>query len=395
MPDIHAVAFLRRYASFLLPAVLFLAAMFVLEHLNGRFWLNDFRVYWSAADALLHGQQVYGLPFGESTGFFKYSPFVAMLFEPFALLPFHVASVVWFWCIAGATIAVIIRLHRLLLQHIVLGPLARPNLLLVLSLLCVANHVVRELHLGNVNMMLLLLAVVAYASADQRPRLAGVLLAVLFMVKPYLCILVIPFLVRGHWKLVGAGVAAGVAMLALPVVFGFSHSFDLHSAWLQSMVQHGDYLTSGNTISSLLHRTTGVTDTAPLQVGIIALTMVVATILAWRLHKEGPMSMGNYVLFFGLLALVPNLVITDTQHFLLALPLFSFAIHKLAERRAPIVLALFIVICILHGANSSDLLGGELSDKVNAWGVLGVANLMLIALSARIACRQLNDPRTA
>jgi len=75
--------------------------------------------------------------------------------------------------------------------------------------------------------------------------------------------------------------------------------------------------------------------------------------------------------------------------------LFSFVIHKLAERRAPIVLGLFIVICILHEANSSDLLGSELSDKVNAWGVLGVANLMLIALSAGIACGQLNDPRTA
>ncbi len=392
MPDIHAVAFLRRYASFLLPAVLFFAAMFVLEHVNGRFWLNDFRVYWSAADALLHGQQVYGLPFGESTGFFKYSPFVAMLFVPFALLSFQVASVVWFWCIAGATIAVIIRLQRILQQHVVLDPVARPNLLLVLSLLCVANHVVRELHLGNVNMMLLLVAVMAYSNAHARPRLTGVLLAGLFMAKPYLGILLIPFLTRGHWRLIGACILAGGAMLALPVVFGVANLPDLHREWLRSMVQHGDYLTSGNTISSLLHRATGIADAAPLQIGIIAVTMVAAVILAWRLRKKSTLSADNYVLFFGLLALVPNLVITDTQHFLLALPLFVFAIHELAYRRDPVLLVIFIIICLLHGANSSDLLGSELSDKVNSFGMLGAANLLLVAMSVFLARRSARDP---
>lgn len=365
--------------------------MFVLEHVNGRFWLNDFRVYWSAADALLHGQQVYGLPFGESTGFFKYSPFVALLFVPFALLPFQIASVVWFWCVAGAAIAVVIRLQRLLQQRIVANPLRRPNLLLVLSLLCVANHVVRELHLGNVNMMLLLLAVVAYANADQRPRLAGMVLSLLFMVKPYLGILIIPFVVRGHWKLVAASASAGVAMLAVPLVIGFSNSVNLHQEWFRSMLQHGDYLTSGNTISALLHKATGVADAAPLQMGIIALTLAAAIILAWRFRGESTVSTCNYVLFFGLLALVPDLVITDTQHFLLALPLFSFVIHRLADRRDPILFVLFIAICMLHGANSSDLLGSELSDKVNAWGVLGVANIVLVALSTWLARRPAPD----
>ena len=40
----------------------------VLEVVNGRFRLNDLRVYVMAADALRHGQQVYGVPFGLDTG---------------------------------------------------------------------------------------------------------------------------------------------------------------------------------------------------------------------------------------------------------------------------------------------------------------------------------------
>ena len=381
------MAELKPYRTFLLIALICFTAMFVLEHINGRSWFSDFRVYWSAADALLHGQQVYGVPFGESTGFYKYSPFVAMLFVPFALLPFEVASAVWYWCVAAATVASIIALHRLLGQHVFMRTARRTDLILFLGLLCIGNHLVREIHLGNVNVVLMLLALLAFRASSERPAITGALLALLFMVKPYLGILFVPFALRGQWRVMAAAVATGAAMLALPVLFGSSRSLELHREWLQAMAQHSGYLNSGDTLSSLMHRATGIADAMPLRSGIIGVVVALTVILAWRIRNTGPQDSSAYLLFFGILALVPNLVITDTQHFLWALPLFAFVLHHLFRHRDVPVLIAFVVLCLLHGGNSSDLLGSDLSYRMEAWGVLGMANLLLITLCVLIAAR--------
>ena len=82
----------REQRPLVLVIITLVAAAMVLEIVNGRFWLNDFRVYWSAADALVHHRQVYGIPFGEDTGFFKYAPIVAIAFVPFTLLPYGLAA---------------------------------------------------------------------------------------------------------------------------------------------------------------------------------------------------------------------------------------------------------------------------------------------------------------
>src|SRR5689334_7590025 len=98
-------------------AVLVLAAL-VLEHVNGRFWLSDLQVYWSAADALLHGGRVYGVAFGEDTGFYKYAPVVALAFVPAALLPFSWIAHVHFLLIGVALGIVFVRMERLMMRNI-------------------------------------------------------------------------------------------------------------------------------------------------------------------------------------------------------------------------------------------------------------------------------------
>ncbi|MBK7618262.1 MAG: hypothetical protein IPJ10_02835 [Flavobacteriales bacterium] len=58
--------------------------LFVLEHVNGRFWLNDFRVYYGAGEALLNGEPLYGVAHGLGTGMFKYAPALALFYALFA-----------------------------------------------------------------------------------------------------------------------------------------------------------------------------------------------------------------------------------------------------------------------------------------------------------------------
>lgn len=352
--------------------------MFTLEHINGRFWLSDFKVYWGAADALLRGKAVYGVAFGESTGYYKYSPFVALLFTPLAALPFEIASIIWFVCIAVALLAALLQLHRILLE-LRIEPRLNDNTLLCLALLCIGNHVVRELHLGNINLPLLLLATLAFRWRTSKHWATGSALALLFMVKPYLGLVALPMLLQGRWQILRGAVIAGCGMLILPLVLGPGKAITLHREWLASMSAHGDYLTSGNTIASVLAHIPGVRNGTGLQLGIILFAVLVIGGSAWRWRSQTGTA-HHFLLHFGALALVPNLVITDTQHFLLTLPLFMFVLFHARTLAWPILVP-FIVVLLAHGTNSSDLLGHGLSDRVNAWGVLGLANVALVIIA--------------
>ena len=44
-------------------AATLLLLIFIVENINGRFWLNDFKVYCGGALAFLHGEPVYGVAF--------------------------------------------------------------------------------------------------------------------------------------------------------------------------------------------------------------------------------------------------------------------------------------------------------------------------------------------
>src|SRR4028119_1906921 len=100
------------YGFILFASVLFLAA-FVIENINGRFQLYDFLVYYSAADALLQGKQVYGIPFGLGSGFYKYAPFVLFLFIPYCVLSFKAACVIHFALLSFCFIASFLLLRNL------------------------------------------------------------------------------------------------------------------------------------------------------------------------------------------------------------------------------------------------------------------------------------------
>jgi hypothetical protein len=79
-------------------------AYYILEWYNGRAQMADFRVYYDAANALIHGDTLYGKAFGVSSGFYKYSPFACIPFIPLAVIPYPIASILYY----GITTAAII-----------------------------------------------------------------------------------------------------------------------------------------------------------------------------------------------------------------------------------------------------------------------------------------------
>ena len=166
----------------------------------------DFRAYWLAGHHLLNGTPLYpgpdtilGLP-----DEFRYLPIVAILFVPFALLPYSVALAIWIVLQVATAAAVGVALIRRL------PPLWRPW--------AAAGYVfflglVLEVTLGNVNLLSLGLALAAWRFRD-RALPAGLLLAAAVGLKFLPLTLLLFYVASGRWRPVLTGGLIGIAALA-------------------------------------------------------------------------------------------------------------------------------------------------------------------------------------
>lgn len=368
-------------------AVLVLLAL-TMDVVNGRFWLSDFRVYWGAADALIHGMPVYGVAFGEDTGFFKYAPIVAIAFIPAALLPFKIAAVIHFVFIGLALMLCQVALERVLMRHVFGTYPPRMMLRGIVGLLIIAVLLARELHLGNINLWLVLGAVLATeALLNESHGRAGLLLGALWFVKPYLLLLAMPLVAFGHWRVLWyAALVMLVGLLAPITILGHATTHALTQAWFNAMAAHGSYLESPDTIASLAVHWSGGAWHLPKSVviGTVGITLFMVSVFVAR-HATVERPASFILLLWVSLALVPNLVITDQEHFLFSLPLIALLLGKLFFRPSWVPLILFLLGAFLYALRSSDLWGNDVEAWWTSYGALGAGNLLIIG-AAFAAC---------
>ena len=167
----------------------------------------DFHAYWLAGRNLLSHAPLYpdpttilGLP-----DEFRYLPGVAIVFVPFALLPYSVALAVWLVIELAVAAAIGVALIRPLPNS--WRPWAAAGYVFFLGL-------VLEVTLGNVNLISLALALAAWRFRD-RAIGAGVLLAAAVGLKFLPLTLLLFYLASGRWRPVLAGGLIGAAGLAL------------------------------------------------------------------------------------------------------------------------------------------------------------------------------------
>jgi Glycosyltransferase family 87 len=358
---------------------------------NGRFWTSDFRVYHDAAEALLHGDPVYGVAFGEDTGFYKYSPAVALLFVPATLLPFQVAAVIHVLLIGAALVLSMVAMERLLMRHVHLTYAPRMVLRAALLLLCILVLLARELHLGNINLWLVCGAVLATeALLDGRRRTAGMLFGILWSVKPYLLLMIIPLVVRKERGVLFTAAITMLVGLLLPALFlGPLNSLHLHEQWLQAMAAHSGYLHSPDTVKALLARWVHPGFARVPFIAFVALAAGCLALLTWcgmRLN-DGQSRTRQALEPWLAFAVVPNLVITDQEHFLFALPLIAFALSVFFIRSSAWA-GLFVLAMVGYATRSSDLWGGALETTLAEAGLLGMGGLLLISVVVRLYLRR-------
>ena len=359
---------------------------YALETINGRAQMADFRVYYDAANAFLNDTQLYGKAFGVSSGFYKYSPFACLPFVPLAILPYKVASIIFYLLITGSIIWFSLYLYKSIAEE----KYEKAGWILGLTALYMADHLERELHLGNINLFLLIAAFWIFTFLKNEKQLfAGLLYGLLLLFKPHFLVLLPYFIWKKQWKASLISVAFVMTGLLIPALIkGWSANLHLVQEWFTAMKDHSVKLEeSPNTIYGIFNHFILRQPGHPLS--ILVLLGITGTLFLFFLIKN-KRKFGNsnvrFIEFFILVALIPNLVHTDTEHFMWTWPLIAYIIVELFKKKNTLfnseglaVIVLFTISFIPYCLNSPDIVGKKIRFLFDEGGLLGVANLFIIA----------------
>lgn len=181
-------------------------------------WAYDFHAYWEAALRLVSTGSPYTAetlagPFRLAPPFrlgpdelYMYSPVLALLFVPLTALVESVAVIVWLAIRVAA-----------LGMTCALMPIPRHLRVAVFGVAALSVPVLRDLELGNVSLLVTLLAVVIWRWLD-RP-VAGIALAVSLTVRPTMALIGAWWLLRGLSRPIAWTAGAGVVVVLASLVW--------------------------------------------------------------------------------------------------------------------------------------------------------------------------------
>ena len=364
--------------------VLACAVFYILEWVNGRDLMPDLFVYYSAAKEWMLGGEPYGQAFGLSSGYFKYSPLAMLAFVPLSFLSYKIASSLFYWLV----VVVFIELSLRLWKHSK-SLYSSPSMVWVLAVVgvIVSGHLIRELHLGNINLILLFLCWLVFKAIQaDKFSLAGLLLALVILFKPHFVILLPLLLLRGQLKTLLYCASAIIIGLFIPIIpEGWSGNVVLLEQWFATMQTHNVALSeSVNTVYFQFARFGLPISETALVLMVLALT---GGVFLWAMIRNGRLLQATserrfYVEFFVLIALIPNLTHTDTEHFIWSLPiillLVSFVGSTVNGKIKMLALALALFSFWL---NSPDLLGKPAALWMAGSGFLGLTNLIVVTIA--------------
>lgn len=375
---------LKDYIIFIGVSIFLFALMVVLETKNGKFSTEDFKVFYMAAQAMINGEQIYNIPFGLDTGLYKYSPVLLFFFSAYTLFSFKIAAIIHFTFSALSAIFSIIILEEFVNKYLFTNN-KRRVITSFLILFSVLLHIVRDLHMGNTNIIIVFLLVMSIKLIlESKQILAGVLIGLVILAKPYFIILVLALLLYKKYKAFWSVAVTGLGLTLLTgVVLGFTNSFNIHLQWFNSMLQHSVILYSPHTIFYLLEYYVGIV--IPQSFTFPFFLLVTLSILGyfWYISKNYIDEQKNkaFILsFFILIAIIPSILITDVEHFIFSLPIITILILYLKNKANYLWIALFVLAVFMFAGNSQDLVGKDLTMKIKFWGWVGIANLSFITL---------------
>jgi hypothetical protein len=251
-----------------------------------------------------------------------------------------------------------------------------------------ATALTRELHLGNVNLLLLFLALLHIEHFIKKEWvISSAVLAVIILIKPHFLVLLPLMLLTGRIRpLLTVSIFLMIGTLLPILYFGWTDYLIQMKAWFATMSAHNsesELITHPNTIHHWLFKV--FTPNFPQALNLVTALVVFGFIGVMALVRRNG-GLASIETFYaltavGLISLIPNITVTDTEHFLLALPLIVYLSVILQSRPWTAGHWLIIACFILFGFNIYDLWGRDLSALFERYGFLGIGNLGIIALS--------------
>jgi hypothetical protein len=383
-----------------------LTALFILENINGQFGMHDFEVYYSAGRAFLSGSSVYGQAFGLSSGFFKYAPVTLLFFSPLSLLPFTLAKVIYYFFLVFVSVSTFLLLSLLVSDNFYRQKEKSASMILLLALVITGGHLYREMGLGNVNILLLLIFSFAFRKLERGKSIqAGLLMGAGALLKLHFLVLLPLLLVRRKIKSASAFLLLLLAGLSLPyLITGFTNGAMLNSEWVDAVRAHNQSLLNyPDTLYAILYNGMGrFLFSQPGQLfafGILGCVGVIFLFFIFRNMRqekqavdpiEGErLSMTHFCFeYFLLIAAIPNLMATDTEHFLFSLPLILFSLQFLKESARYKTMMLYVLLCFFSYCDfGNDILGKELSTWLEMHGFTGLGNIFILLVSLLVFFR--------
>ena len=188
--------------------------------------MPDFEVYWKAGARAAAAEPLYRVEDGHYV--FKYLPAFAVVAVPIGLLPLSLAEAIWFTTSVLLLVVLLAQAVRLLPER------RKPVWVLILAMIvALGKFYAHEIVLGQVNLLLAVIAIGALlAMRSDREALAGSLIVLAIVIKPY-AVIFLPWLVaRGRLPSIVATVVGSAAVFAIPAaLYGWDGNIVEHEAW--------------------------------------------------------------------------------------------------------------------------------------------------------------------
>jgi glycosyl transferase family 87 len=382
------------------PSVFFAICMIfmMLEIINDRFWLSDFEVYYKAASRLMDGVTLYRHS-DDGHYIFKYSPASALFFIPFTVFSFDTAKVVYWVFLSLVMVTGYVLLIKNIDPEIFRKDVKKANRIILLLIPITAIHFLRELHLGQVNHLLLFIYILILVSYSNRKKgIAGLLLAASFYIKPFSLIFIPYFIYKKDIKVLLWMAVGMLIFFFLPVVFygSFDLMFSEMNAWIYELKVElsakQSLLDSGNlTLFSVVARYTPFYYLVSAGVSALYLQAVVLLItglvLLFLFAKGQSIPVGANIDFGLIVGMIPLLAFTSSNAFgfeAIMIVIILFYWDELKNYQKYLAVIAFILI----GGNFAEILGKNLSATIDELSLISLGALLLVVLIGSLRLRK-------
>lgn len=315
-----------------------------------RLYVHDFQVYYGAAKDFLNGGAVYDKYYGLPAGYYKYAPFLLFFFSIFTLVDWKDVFLLY------PLLVLFFVFYPLLFQLKKLVILTGPDIgaslkqktqlaeiSVMAAIILYAQCIHRDLTIGNINLFLILLFVFYLKLSFKGSNFfGGAILGLIVMIKPHFILLLIPLFILKRYYEILTVILTALFLVLCPLPFiGLQKFIFFTNQWRSALLEHNNaqsYLNAPNTLQSLFaHLFPIYSSEHPIQfVRMVMIAVLTISILLIWIYSKYLKSLNSEFLFLLIMtfsaALIPYILLTDTEHFLYAIPFVSIGIESVLKQ---------------------------------------------------------------